>query len=161
MTDDYEPTVTNYSRVEEIFKEFLRQRAQLKELVPALGWQGFGGLLSDYGIVQACKVFDLILTPERQGQNALTRHGESVEIKVVMKSTSVSFRGTTTLLLVVRVTEDAEVEEVYYGPTKPLKMDKCFSEKEKRYTLSLQAIQKIQERSKRPPLAKWLQPDLD
>ena len=84
---------------------FAAQNA-LRELAPEYKWAGMGNLLGDYGEYMCVGMYNLTKAPAgASGYDAVTQDGSTVQIKANHSSSTIGFRGTADLLLVVKVSE--------------------------------------------------------
>lgn len=94
---------------------FTAQNA-LRALAPEFRWTGLGNLLGDFGECLAIDAYGLLKAPPGSTAfDATNSSGQTVQIKTNFSSSTIGFRGEADLLLVIRVSENGQWEELYFG----------------------------------------------
>jgi hypothetical protein len=116
---------------------FASQRA-LRALAPDYKWAGLGNLLGDFGEFISTQAYGLEKAASgSDGYDARTADGKTVQVKTNHAATQIGFRGAADLLLVLHVTTDGEVEEIYYGPFAPVKEASRYSARDNKQMIAI------------------------
>lgn len=121
---------------------FSSQRA-LKLLAPEYGWAGLGNLLGDYGELVACAHYGLTKAPPgAKGYDALDAEQRRVQIKTNRAASSVGFRGDPDpeRLLVIKVGDSGDWQELYYGDFTPVRQLARYSSRDNKYIVTPQQL---------------------
>ncbi len=103
-----------------------------------------GNLLGDYGEYIALANYNLKKARGgADGYDATTAEGLKVQIKANHSSSTIGFRGEADLLLVLKVENDAEWKELYYGPFKPVKERATYSKRDNKYMIPVVKLEQI------------------
>jgi len=122
---------------------FAAQKA-LKTLAPDFMWAGMGNLLGDFGELVAIDRYGLTRAPRSSdGYDALTSDGKKVQIKTNYASSQIGFRGEADLMLVIKVHETGEWEEVYYGDFKKVKELSRYSARDNKHMIAISKLRSI------------------
>jgi len=123
---------------------FAAQKA-LKILAPDFMWAGLGNLLGDFGELVAIDRYGLTRAPQRSDSyDALTSDGKKVQIKTNYASSQIGFRGEADLMLVIKVLETGEWEEVYYGDFNKVKELSRYSARDNKHMIAISKLKSIQ-----------------
>ena len=122
---------------------FAAQNA-LRELAPDFRWAGLGNLLGDYGEFYCIQHYGLEKSPPGSaGFDALTPDGKTVQIKANHASNTVGFRGEAELMLVVHVSENGNVEQIYYGDFAAVAAASNFSARDNKRSITVSKLRKL------------------
>lgn len=100
----------------------------LRELAPDYNWKGLGNLLGDYGEYVCIEKYNLVKAPPgSSGFDATTSDRKTVQIKTNRAASTIGFRGDADLMLVIHVTGDGEIEELYFGDFQKVKEISSYS----------------------------------
>jgi hypothetical protein len=122
---------------------FASQRA-LRTLAPEFKWAGLGNLLGDFGELVAIEAYGLTKAPSgANGYDAILEDGRTVQIKANFAASSIGFRGSADLLLVLTVNDDGSWSELYYGPFGPVVGVSRRSERDNKSTISLSKLRQL------------------
>jgi hypothetical protein len=121
----------------------------LRDLAPEQRWAGMGNLLGDYGEYVALANYNLNKAPGgADGYDATTTEGLKVQIKANHSSSTIGFRGEADLLLVLKVENNAEWKELYYGPFKPVKDKATYSKRDNKYMIPVTRLQELRNKNR-------------
>jgi len=130
--------------VKHIIATIFSSQDALRDLAPRQRWAGMGNLLGDYGEYIALSNYNLKKAPGgADGYDAVTADGLKVQIKANHSSSTIGFRGEADLLLVLKVENNAEWRELYYGPFKPVKEKATYSRRDNKYMIQIAKLQDL------------------
>ena len=116
----------------------------LRELAPEFKWAGMGNVLGDYGEFVCIEKYGLVKAPPgSDGFDATDSQGRTIQIKANHASSSVGFRGTADLLLVVHVSTTGHFEEVYFGEFSKVAESATYSARDNKHVISVSKLRKI------------------
>jgi len=122
---------------------FASQRT-LKALAPEFKWAGLGNLLGDYGEFIAIEAYNLKkASAGSNGFDAITTDGKSVQIKTNYAANQIGFRGDADLLLCLKIREDGEWDEVYFGPFAPIKDRARYSARDNKHMVPISLLKNL------------------
>jgi hypothetical protein len=122
---------------------FSAQQA-LRTLAPDFKWAGMGNVLGDFGEYACLQVYNLTKAPSgSNGFDAVDRDGRTVQIKANHASSTIGFRGTADLLLVIHVHDDGQFEQIYFGDFGIVKSNSAYSARDNKHTISISKIKKL------------------
>jgi hypothetical protein len=105
-----------------------------------------GNLLGDYGEFIALHRYNLIKSPSgADGSDAVTSDGLTVQVKTNHSASSIGFRGAADKLLVLKVDDDGNWEELYYGDFDPVKKIAGYSKRDNKYVVTLSKLRGLKE----------------
>ena len=123
---------------------FAAQKA-LKTLAPDFKWAGMGNLLGDFGELVAIDKYGLTRASSgSDGYDALTSDGKKVQIKTNYASGQIGFRGEADLMLVIKVHETGEWEEIYYGDFNKVKELSRYSARDNKHMIAISKLKSIE-----------------
>lgn len=100
---------------QDVMRSIFASQEALVELAPQYRWTGLGNLLGDYGEFVCTTHYSLDKARSgAAGYDATNPEGKTVQIKACKSSGQVGLRGTADLLLVIKVDDTAQWNEVYY-----------------------------------------------
>ena len=79
------------------------------------------------------------------GYDALTSDGKKVQIKTNYASSQIGFRGEADLMLVIKVHETGEWEEVYYGDFNKVKELSRYSARDNKHMITISKLTSIKD----------------
>ncbi len=145
------------SRVRAIIKEIFELQNELRRIAPNFNWGGLGNLLGDYGEYMSLKSYDLTPAPTgTKDHDALTKDGLTVQIKTNRWASQIGFRGVSDLLLVMHVTDEAEINELYYGSAKAVLKEARYSERDNKHMIAISKLKQLTKKEKIQNLNKFL-----
>ena len=119
----------------------------LKAIAPEYGWSGLGNLLGDFGEFVAVNHYGLEKAPPgAAGYDALTGEGKRVQIKTNHSSETVGYRGEADLFLALKVFENGEWEEIYYGDFGLVKENSGYSKRDNKRTITVKKLRALASR---------------
>jgi hypothetical protein len=119
---------------------FASQRT-LKALAPDFKWAGLGNLLGDYGEFIAVSSYNLTKAPSgSSGYDAITQDGKTVQVKTNYAATQIGFRGDADLLLCLKVKDNGDWEEIYYGSFSEIKNHARFSARDNKHMVPISLL---------------------
>ena len=117
------------------------------ELAPDFRWKGLGNLLGDYGEYVCIENYNLTKAPAgSDGFDATTEDGRTVQIKTNRAAPSIGFRGDADLMLVIRVADDGEFEELYFGDFKQVKDNSNYSRRDNKQSITISKLKKMRDK---------------
>lgn len=123
---------------------FAAQKA-LQTLAPEFKWAGLGNLLGSFGELVAIDYYGLTKAPSgADGYDALTKDNKTVQIKTNYSAKQIGFRGNADLMLVIKVTEDGDWEEVYYGDFKLVKEKSRYAARDNKHMIAISKLHTIE-----------------
>jgi hypothetical protein len=121
----------------------------LRDLAPEYKWAGMGNLLGDYGEFIACHYYDLIKAPSgHDGSDAITPDGKTVQVKTNHAAVNIGFRGEADKMLVLKVDDDGNWEEVYFGDFTTIKNLARYSKRDNKYMIEIKKLKEIAKNNK-------------
>jgi hypothetical protein len=124
---------------------FASQRT-LKALAPEFKWAGLGNLLGDYGEFIAISAYGLSKAPAgANGYDAITNGGKTVQIKANYAANQIGFRGEADLLLCIKVKENGEWEEIYFGCFSEVKNRSRYSARDNKHMIAVSVLKSLAE----------------
>lgn len=124
--------------VQHIMATLFSAQNALKVLAPEFRWAGLGNLLGDYGEYVAIRRYGLTKAPAgSNGYDAITKDGQTVQIKANRSASTIGFRGEADLLLVLKVEPDGSWAECYYGPFAPVKAIARYSGRDNKHMVPM------------------------
>ena len=142
MTMDY--AKDRIQAVQHILATIFAAQKALKTLAPKFKWSGLGNLLGSFGELVAIDRYGL--TKSKSGADeydALTSDGRKVQIKTNYASSQIGFRGEADLMLVIKVHETGEWEEVYYGDFNKVKELSRYSARDNKHMIAISKLNSI------------------
>lgn len=122
---------------------FASQRT-LKALAPEFKWAGLGNLLGDYGEFVAVTAYGLTKAPAgSNGFDAITADGKTVQVKTNYAASQIGFRGEADLLLCLKVSDNGDWEEIYFGPFAAIKEKARFSARDNKHMVPLSLLKSL------------------
>ena len=122
---------------------FASQRT-LKALAPDFKWAGLGNLLGDYGEFVAISAHNLTKAPSgSNGFDAITIDGKTVQVKTNYAANQIGFRGEADLLLCLKVFENGDWEEVYFGSFAVVKEKARFSARDNKHMVPISYLRSL------------------
>jgi len=122
---------------------FASQRT-LKALAPEFKWAGLGNLLGDYGEFIAISAYGLSKAPAgANGYDAITSDGKTVQIKANYAANQIGFRGEADLLLCIKVKENGEWEELYFGLFSDVKDRSRYSARDNKHMIAISILKNL------------------
>ncbi len=116
----------------------------LRELAPEFKWAGMGNVLGDYGELVCIQTYGLKKAPAgSDGFDATDAEGRTVQIKANHASSTIGFRGTADLLLVVHVNANGHFEEIYFGDFFKAKEGASYSARDNKYVITVSKLKRI------------------
>jgi len=129
--------------VQHILATIFSAQKALKTLAPDFKWAGMGNLLGDFGELVAIDKYGLIRAPRSsESYDALTPDGQKVQIKTNYASSQIGFRGEADLMLVIKVHETGDWEEVYYGDFQKVKELSRYSARDNKHMIAISKLKK-------------------
>jgi hypothetical protein len=117
----------------------------MKILAPDFNWSG--NYVGDYGEFVAIKAYGLNkASVGTKGYDAVTPDNKKVEIKSNRKSSSIGFRSgepDPDLFLVLRIKEDGDWEEIYYGDFEIVKKNASRSERDNKFSITVKKLEQL------------------
>lgn len=108
-------------------------------------WTGLGNLLGDYGECQAIHLYNLVKAKSgTHSYDALTRSGQTVQIKANHSAKQIGFRGSSDLMLVLHVDDKGTISEVYYGPFSLILKNSSNSGRDNKKTITITKLKRLQ-----------------
>ena len=133
--------------IQHILATFFAAQKALKTLAPEFKWAGLGNLLGDFGELVAIDRYRLTRAPSgADGYDALTSDGKRVQIKTNYASSQIGFRGEADLMLVIKVHETGEWEEVYYGDFYKVKELSRYSARDNKHMITILKLKNIKDK---------------
>lgn len=134
----------NVEAVKHVMATIFSAQNALRELAPEFRWSGMGNILGDYGELIAISEYNLIKAPPgSEGFDAVTADGRTVQIKANHSSSTIGFRGSADLLLVLRVEADGTASKLYFGPFEQALGVASYSSRDNKHTLSISKLKKL------------------
>lgn len=140
--------VHELEKARECMLQIFKAQKELRSLHKEYSWKGLGNTLGDYGELIAVLTYGLTKAGKgSKGYDALL--GDSrVQIKTIMHSKQIGFRGDfqdADLVLVLKINEnDATWEEVYWGSFDGFNSNGAsFSARDNKSMMSVSKLQKI------------------
>ena len=122
---------------------FASQRT-LKALAPEFKWAGLGNLLGDYGELVAITSYKLSKAPSgANGYDAITSEGKTVQIKANYAANQIGFRGEADLLLCLKIKENGDWEEIYFGAFSEVKKLSRYSARDNKNMIAISILENI------------------
>lgn len=122
---------------------FASQRT-LKALAPEFNWSGLGNLLGDYGEFIATTAYGLTKAPSgSDGYDAITADGKTVQVKTNYAASQIGFRGSAELLLCLKIADNGNWEELYFGPFASVKEKARFSARDNKPMVPLTLLKTL------------------
>lgn len=122
---------------------FASQRT-LKALAPDFKWAGLGNLLGDYGEFVAISAYNLTKAPAgSNGYDAITADGKTVQVKTNYAANQIGFRGEADLLLCLKVSDNGDWEEVYFGSFAAVKEKARFSARDNKHMVPVSFLRSL------------------
>ena len=113
----------------------------LRSLAPEFNWSGMGNLLGDYGEFIAINHYGLKkATSGKSGSDAVLPDGSTVQVKTNHSANSVGFRGEADKMLVLKVYDNGEWEELYYGDFNKVRDIAYYSKRDNKYMVPVYKI---------------------
>ena len=134
--------------VKNIVASYTSAKKKLKKLAPNFNW---GNLLGDYGEYLSIEHYELVQAPTgNKGYDATNKQNKTIQIKTVSEGTkSIKFSKGADYLLVIKVDENADWEEVYYGNFDKIRKASTLT-KNGEYTIGKTKLKKIANNTYRP-----------
>ena len=133
----------------EIFRTLFEAQEKLKILAPEYKWTGMGNLLGDFGEFLAIEKYELVKSPSgSDGFDAITKQGQTVQIKANYSAKQIGFRGNADLLLVLSINSDASFEEIYFGSFEEAKSHANYSSRDNKWMVGIQKLKKLNSKNK-------------
>tara|TARA_B110001454_G_C12623606_1_gene393885 strand:+ start:66 stop:917 length:852 start_codon:yes stop_codon:yes gene_type:complete len=133
--------------VKKIIASYTSVYKKLKKLEPEFEWSN---LIGDYGEYVAINTEKYRLKKAPTGQDKYDAvykdglyKGKTVQIKTSHKTKSINFSGGADHLLVIKLDDNAEWKELYWGRLDTIKKRAYFSKKTKKYSINLSMVKKI------------------
>lgn len=122
---------------------FASQRT-LKALAPEFKWSGLGNLLGDYGEFIAITVYEFKKAPSgSDGFDALTADGKTVQVKTNYAANQIGFRGKADLLLCLKIVDNGNWEELYFGPFAAVREKARFSARDNKHMVPISLLKAL------------------
>ena len=122
---------------------FASQRA-LKALAPEFKWAGLGNLLGDFGEFVAIEHYGLKRADAgASGYDAIMDDGRTVQIKTNYAASQIGYRGEADMMLVIKVKEDADWEEAYFGSFEEVKAQSRYSARDNKHMIAMSKLRKL------------------
>ena len=116
----------------------------LRSLAPEYKWAGMGNLLGDYGEFVAIRHHGWTKAPPgSDGFDAITPEGQTVQIKANHSSSSIGYRGSADLMLVIRGKDDGEWEEIYFGEFQAVREVSSYSQRDNKHTCTISKLRRL------------------
>ncbi len=116
----------------------------LRALAPEYNWAGMGNLLGDYGEYVAIKHHGWTKAPPgSNGFDAITPDGKTVQIKANHASSTIGYRGSADLMLVVHVSVNGNWEEIYFGEFDAVRRISNFSARDNKHTCTISKLKRL------------------
>lgn len=116
----------------------------LRELAPDFKWAGMGNVLGDFGEYVCIKAYGLTKAPAgSDGFDAVNDEGQTIQIKANHSSSTIGFRGSADLLLVIHVDTNGTFEEIYFGNFQLVKDAANYSARDNKHTITVAKLKKI------------------
>lgn len=114
------------AKAQQYLRSVFEIQSKFQSLAPVYGWRGLGNLLGDFGEFMAVRHYGLKKSEKGQkNHDAFSLNGRTIQVKTCLHSTSVSYRSglddPKADLIVLKVNDLAEIEEVYAGPFSVIK----------------------------------------
>lgn len=144
MVNNMDYTRDRITAVQHILATIFSAQKALKTLAPDFKWAGMGNLLGDFGELVAIDRYGLTRAPgSADGYDALTKDGKKVQIKTNYASSQIGFRGEADLMLVIKVHETGDWEEVYYGDFQKVKELSRYSARDNKHMIAISKLRNI------------------
>ena len=113
----------------------------LRALAPEFNWSGLGNLLGDFGELVAIEDYQLQKAPTgASGYDAVTKDGQTVQIKTNFVANQIGFRGKADLLLVIGINTDASWKELYFGDFEKVKAISRYSSRDNKFMVAVSKL---------------------
>jgi hypothetical protein len=130
--------------VKNVIATLFAARRILCVLAPQFKWTGLGSLLGDYGELIAVRHYGFLKAPAgSSGFDAVTPEGKRVQIKVTT-SLQIGFRGDADLMLVLRIKDTGDWEEIYFGPFADVVSGAAYSKRDNKQVVQTGRLQDLQ-----------------
>ncbi|NKK60714.1 hypothetical protein GFM44_33320 [Rhizobium leguminosarum bv. viciae] len=127
--------------VKECLIHILTVQTRLRSLNQDYKWSN---LFGDYGEMLAIKKYGLDPAPVNTvNHDARTPTNETVQIKTCRSTKSIGFRGDADLLLVSKLQETGNIEQIYYGPFCCVKAASRRSERDNKYIIEITKLKQL------------------
>lgn len=124
---------------------FASQRT-LKALAPEFKWAGLGNLLGDYGEFIATTAYGLKKAPSgSNGFDAITSDGKTVQAKTNYAANQIGFRGSADLLLCLKVSDNGNWEEMYFGSFAAVREKARFSARDNKHMVPTSLLKSLRD----------------
>jgi len=105
-----------------------------------------GNLLGDYGEFIAINNYNLKkASPGKSGSDAILPDGSTVQVKTNHSANSVGFRGSADKMLVLKVDDNGDWDELYFGDFDKVKEISSYSARDNKYMVTLTKLRKLKE----------------
>ena len=122
---------------------FASQRT-LKALAPEFKWAGLGNLLGDYGEFIAITAYEFKKAPSgSDGFDAITADGKTVQVKTNYAANQIGFRGEADLLLCLKIIDNGNWDELYFGPFSAVKEKARFSARDNKHMVPITLLKTL------------------
>ena len=142
-------TESTIEAVKHIISTLYSAQNALRSLAPEFRWSGMGNLLGDYGEFIAINHYNLKKAqPGKSGSDAILPDGSTVQVKTNHSASSVGFRGSADKMLVLKVDDNGDWDELYFGDFNQVKEVASYSARDNKYMVTLSKLKKLREASK-------------
>jgi hypothetical protein len=130
--------------IRKIFETIFASQQTLRELAPEFKWTGLGNLLGDYGEFLALDKYNLTKARSGSGDyDALTKEGNTVQVKANFSAKQIGFRGEADLLLVLAINSLGSFEEIYFGSFERIRKIATYSTRDSKWMISVNRLKKL------------------
>ena len=130
--------------VQAVMATLFSARRVLKALAPEFRWTYGGNLVGDFGEYMTAHHYGLTLAGRGStGHDAVTSSGKTVQVKTNHSSQTIGFRGEADLMLAIRITDDGEFEELYFGEFKRVVENSSFSARDNKRTITVRKLKEL------------------
>jgi hypothetical protein len=100
--------------------------------------------LGDYGEFVATTVYGLKKAPSgSNGFDAVTAEGKTVQVKTNYAANQIGFRGEADLMLCLKIIDNGNWEELYFGPFAAVKEKARFSARDNKHMVPLSLLKTL------------------
>jgi hypothetical protein len=115
----------------------------LRSLAPEFNWSGMGNL-GDHGEFIATYHYGLKKDkPGKRGSDALLPDGTTVQVKTNHSANSIGFRGQADKMLVLKVDDNGNWRELYFGDFNKVKDIAYYSSRDNKYMVPITKLESL------------------